>query len=304
MGAGAVGCYYGAMLARAGHDVVLVGRRRHVDAIRRDGLRFETAQGTETIGVDAQASAQAVAGAQIVLFCVKSTDTDVAAVEMAPYLADDAMVLSLQNGVDNAERIRAHVRQRVESAIVYVAAAMAGDGHVRHYGRGELLLARGVLMPSVLDDFASAGVAVLETDNLVGALWGKLIVNCACNALSAITQQPYGELWRDERISALMREIVRECAAIARADGVTLPDDGWPAVERIMLTMPAQRSSTAQDLALGRRTEIDHLNGFVWQRAQALGLAAPINQTLHALVRQLELAGLGAIPEQSPKAAC
>ena len=286
MGAGAVGCYYGGMLARAGHELTLIGRPRHVEAIRQRGLLLETSAFSASLPVRAETSAQAVAGAQLVLFCVKSTDTDRAAAEIAPFLADDALVLSLQNGIDNVERLRACVRQRVAAAIVYVAAEMAGAGHVRHHGRGELLLASP--LPGELQDFAAAGIPLLETDNLAGALWAKLIVNCACNAVSAITQRPYGQLWQDQGIRALMRAVVLECEAVASAEGVCLPDAVWATVERIMETMPEQRSSTAQDLALGRPSEIEHLNGHIVRRAAALGLDAPVNRTLLALVKQLE----------------
>jgi 2-dehydropantoate 2-reductase len=288
MGAGAVGCYYGGMLARAGHEVVLIARPRHVEAIRRNGLLLETLTFREYVPLRAETDPAAIAEAELVLFCVKSSDTDSAARAIAPWLAADARVLSLQNGIDNVERLRAHVRQRVEAAIVYVAAEMAGDGHVRHHGRGELLLAHDALSEHLRRDFSAAGIPLQETDNLNGALWAKLIVNCACNAISAITRQAYGSLWQDLRIRALMHDVVSECEAVAKAEGVRLPDDVWATVERIMITMPEQRSSTAQDLAQGRRTEIDHLNGLVLRRAEGLGLAVPVNRTLLALVKQLE----------------
>jgi len=106
MGAGAVGCYYGGMLARAGHEVTLIGRAQHVDAVRRDGLFLETQTFQSQVRMDASTEASAVAGAKLVLFCVKSADTESTATDMAPHLELDALVLSLQNGVDNAERIQ------------------------------------------------------------------------------------------------------------------------------------------------------------------------------------------------------
>ena len=106
MGAGAVGCYYGGMLARAGHDVVLIGRAQHVDAIRAQGLRLDTQSFDERVRVAASTDAHAAAGAQLVLFCVKSTDTESAAQQLRPHLAQYALILTLQNGVDNPERIR------------------------------------------------------------------------------------------------------------------------------------------------------------------------------------------------------
>src|SRR5580698_3097375 len=119
MGAGAVGCYYGGMLARAGHDVVLIGRRQHVEAIERQGLRLETQSFDERIRVRASTEASAVQGAVVVLFCVKSTDTETAAAAIRPHLAPAALVLSLQNGVENTERLRALLSQQVATAVVY-----------------------------------------------------------------------------------------------------------------------------------------------------------------------------------------
>ena len=105
VGAGAVGCYFGGMLARAGHAVTLIGRARHVDVFRKSGLHFEALKFDEQIPVGASTSVDAVRGAELVLFCVKSTDTDEAAGQMAPFLDPETLVMNLQNGVDNAERI-------------------------------------------------------------------------------------------------------------------------------------------------------------------------------------------------------
>lgn len=288
MGAGAVGCYYGGMLARAGHDVVLIGRPAHVDAIRNNGLDFETAVFRERIGLAADTEAAAVAGADLVLCCVKSTDTAAAAEAMAPHLAPSAFVLSLQNGVDNGLRLRERLGDRVASAVVYVASAMAGPGHLRHHGRGELVVEPSAAARGIDTLFVAAGVPVEVSDNVAGALWAKLILNCAYNALSAITQIPYGPLVQGEGIDETLREIVRECTAVAAAEGIVLPADPWPAIERIAQTMPTQTSSTAQDLARGKKSEIDYINGHIVQRGKALGIATPVNRTLHALVKLIE----------------
>jgi 2-dehydropantoate 2-reductase len=288
MGAGAVGGYYGGMLARAGHDVVLIGRPQHVEAIERQGLRLETKTFDERIRVAASTEASAVQGAQLVLFCVKSTDTLSGAAAIKPHLAPDALVLSLQNGVENAERLRALLSQQVAAAVVYVATEMAGPGHVRHHGRGELTIEPSKASDEVARALIAAGVPVDISDNVRGALWAKLILNCAYNALSAITQLPYGRLVKGEGITAVMRDLVDECVAVAKADGVTIPGDVDAAIRKIAETVPDQYSSTAQDLARGKRSEIDHLNGFIVRRGEALGVATPANRMLHAIVRLIE----------------
>ena len=289
MGAGAVGCYYGGMLARAGHDVTLIGRPNHVDAIQRDGLLLDTQSFKEHVRLQASTEPSAVAGATLVLFCVKSTDTESAAAAIRPHLLPGALVLSLQNGVDNAVRLQAALPdQEVAASVVYVATEMPGPGHVKHNGRGELVIAASPSSAEAAALLVAAGVPTDISTNVEGALWAKLILNCAYNALSAITQQPYGQLVQGEGVQDVIRDLVNECLAVAQADGITVPGDVWLAVERIAQTMPQQFSSTAQDLARGKRSEIDHLNGYVLRRGEALGIATPVNRVLHTLVKLLE----------------
>lgn len=288
MGAGAVGCYYGGMLARAGHAVVLIGRQQHVAAVRHAGLYMETQSFNAHVPLQASTDPRAVLGARCVLCCIKSTDTESAATTMAPYLAPNALLLSLQNGVDNAERLQAVVQREVVPAVVYVATEMAGPGHVKHHGRGELVIGPSSLGDELLEVFANASVPVQISDNVAGALWAKLIVNCAYNALSAITQLPYGRLVQGVGVEEVMRDVVQECLAVAAADGITLPGDPWEAVSNIARTMPSQLSSTAQDLARQKLSEIDHLNGFVVRKGKELGIPTPVNRVLHSVVRLLE----------------
>lgn len=290
MGAGAVGCYYGGMLARAGHAVTLITRPQHVSAIAQNGgLLLDTQSFREHVPVTASSEASAVRGTELVLFCVKSTDTQAAGAAMAPHLAPGALLLSLQNGVDNAERLQAVLGGRtVEPAVVYVGTEMAGPGHVKHLGRGELVVGPAVATPERVAAFRDAGIPLHASDNVIGALWSKLILNCAYNALSAITRLPYGVLRPAPGVEAVMRDVVAECLAVAGAAGVTVPGDAWEGVERIAATMPGQFSSTAQDVMRGKPSEIDHLNGYVVARGQALGVATPANRVLHTLVKLIE----------------
>ena len=287
MGAGAVGCYYGGMLARAGHEVTLIARPQHVEAIQRSGLRLETKSFQENIALKADSRADAVRGAELVLFCVKSSDTEPAGREMAPHLDAGALVLNLQNGVDNSERLQPLLKQRVAPAVVYVATEMAGPGHVKHHGRGELVVSPDI-HEKLSGVFAAAGIPLQSSDNVAGTLWSKLVINCAYNAISAITQLPYGRFIDAPGVPEVMRAVVRECEAVAKAAGVTLPPRLWETVHGVAGTMPTQYSSTAQDLQRGKRTEIDHLNGFVVRKGEALGVETPVNRTLHALVKLLE----------------
>lgn len=288
MGAGAVGCYYGAMLARAGHEVTLIGRPNHVEAMNRDGLLLDFGSSQEYVAVSAATDASAIAGAELVLFCVKSTDTADAGAQIKAFINPDTIVLSLQNGVDNAERLGAVLGQPVIPVVVYVATSMGGAGHVKHHGRGELVIGPSAQSQVVADTLRPAGIPVEISDNADGALWSKMILNCAYNALSAITQLPYGQLVQGDGVWDVMRNAVDECLAVAKADGVEVPDDVWGAVEKIAATMPAQFSSTAQDLARGKTSEIDYLNGYIVRKGAEFGIATPTNLTLHALTKLQE----------------
>jgi 2-dehydropantoate 2-reductase len=289
VGAGAVGCYYGGMLARAGHRVPLIGRPQHVQAIAAHGLRMQTLAFDEQVRLAASTEIAAAAGAELVLLSVKSPDTEATGLQLRPHLAPGALVLTLQNGVDNAERLRGVLPgHEVAAAVVYVASAMAGPGHMRHHGRGELVIEPSSRAQALAQALRTAGVATEISANVRGALWSKLVLNCVYNALSAITQQPYGRLVQGPGIAETMQGLLAECLAVAAAEGVQIEGDIQAAVAGIAATMPGQTSSTAQDLARGRPTEIDHLNGLVARRGAARGIATPLNRALWALVKQLE----------------
>jgi 2-dehydropantoate 2-reductase len=274
-----------------------------VAAIRRDGLVFESGGVQQSIPMAATQDMAAVGAARLVLFCVKSADTDDAARAMAPHLGRDAVVLSLQNGVNNVERIRAQLENRAESRVlpglVYTAAEMAGPGHVRHTGGGSLVIGQLKAFrradgsdQRVLDEVAAlfrhAGVAVTISENVEIDLWTKLVMNSAYNAISALCGARYGEMVALPEIRAVMSDAVREVAAVAAAKGVRLPDTLVDTAIRLADGMPVTISSTAQDMRRGRRTEIDHLNGYVVREGEALGIATPVNRTLNALMKLME----------------
>ena len=293
MGAGAIGCFYGGLLARAGAAVTLVGRAQHVDAIRQRGLLLEMSGETHAVALSATTSADGVAGAELVLFCVKSGDTEAVGAEMAPHLAPDAAILSFQNGVDNAARLAGVLGRPVVPVAVYVATDMAGSGHVRHHGRGDLVLGPSPRSAEILALFATAGISARVSEDAIGALWGKLVVNCAYNALSALTRMPYGRMIRQDGVEAVMRDVVAECRAVAAASAIALSPDIVDAVLGLAAMMPDQFSSTAQDLRRGKPTEIDHLNGFVVRKGAELGVPTPANRVLLTLVKAAEKAEEG-----------
>jgi 2-dehydropantoate 2-reductase len=288
MGAGAVGCYYGAMLARGGHSVVLIGRPALVDVVRREGLLLESKHFNGRVTLQADSSPAAVKDADLVLFCVKSGDTESAGSAIAPYLGPQASVLSMQNGVDNAARLSSVIGRHAIPVVVYVAVEMAGPGHVRHHGRGDLAIGPSETSATIASAMTAAGLPSEVSNRVFDALWTKLIINCAYNALSAISQLTYGELVRQPHVLETMRSLFDESITVARADGITLADNLWQSLMDISVNMAGQRSSTAQDLARGKKTEIEHLNGYVVSRGKELGIPAPVNRALLCAVQLLE----------------
>jgi 2-dehydropantoate 2-reductase len=294
LGAGAVGCYFGGMLARAGAPVTLIGRPSHVEALQREGLWLASLRFQERIPVAAALTPEAARSAELVLLCVKTLDTEDAARSLAPHLAPGAIVVSLQNGVDNVERIRRAGGFEPLAAVVYVATAMTGSGRIQHSGRGDLVIGdprggrRGEL-ERLAAWFARADVPCAVADHIDAALWTKMAMNCAYNAVSALGQARYGRIAHNLRAQVVLRRAVEETAAVARACGIPLADA--PLIEaalRLGDSMPQAISSTLQDLQRGKRTEIDSLNGYVARRGSELGVAVPVNQALHALVKLLE----------------
>jgi 2-dehydropantoate 2-reductase len=294
VGAGAVGGYFGGMLARAGAPVVLIGRPAFVDTVKKNGLFLDTLHFQESVRAEASTELSAVRDAEIVLLCVKTTDTASTARELAPLLSPETIVVSLQNGVDNTEQIRAASGIAALPAVVYVAAAMPEPGRIKHSGRGDLVLGpHNEKTERVAALFAQASVPCRVSDNIEGELWTKFIWNCASNALTAVGRTTYGQIAASPDARKLVETTVYEVLAVASAARIRPPGAEDPeALIASALKFAAQignaTSSTAQDLARGKRTEIDSLNGYIARRGAELGVPTPVNHALYTLVKLAE----------------
>ena len=288
IGAGAVGCYYGGLLLRAGHDVTFVGRPVHVDAINANGLLLDLKTFKEHLPAKAATDTTTLTPPDLVLVCVKSADTEQAGHSLAGRLRPDTSVLSLQNGVDNAQRLSPMISRAVIPAVVYVGSEMAGPGHVRHHGGGDLTIGRSSASEALAQEFEAAGVRTAVADDIEVTLWSKLAINCAFNALSAVADISYGLMLEVEGARDVVTRAVQETIAVARANGVSLPDDLLASILNIPTIMPRQKSSTAQDLARGKPSEIDFLNGYVVRKGAELGVPTPTNRVLQVMVKLAE----------------
>src|SRR6266436_1044723 len=294
VGAGAVGGYFGGMLARAGAQVTFIGRPAFVDAVRENGLFLDTVQFQERVKVEASTDLAAARDAEIVLFCVKTTDTAETARALAKVLSKDAVIVSMQNGVDNAEQIESASGLKALPAAVYVAASVPAPGTVKHVGRGDLVLGpQNEITERVATVFARGKVPCRTSENLIGELWTKLVWNCALNALSALGKVTYGEILASADAKQLVETTVYEVLAVAKASGIQPagledPRAALVGAYKVAEYMAATRSSTAQDMMRKNKTEIDSLNGFIVRRARELNIAVPINHALFTLVKLAE----------------
>lgn len=293
MGTGAVGGYFGGMLARAGREVTFIARSATAEIIKSKGLFIDSVNFQETIRANATPDPAAVAKAELVLFCVKTIDTESAAQSLLPHLAQGAVVVSLQNGVDNAERIFSATGIEAIEAVVYVAASVPEPGRIKHAERGDLAIgadeSRRAGLARISATFENAGVPCRISGNIQSDLWHKFVFNCALNALSAIAQTGYGDVAENSWGREAMLAAANETMAVARATGIQLPES--EILERLVFfakKMGPVRSSTAQDIARKKHTEVDALNGFVVRRGAELGVPTPVNHTLAALLKLIE----------------
>jgi 2-dehydropantoate 2-reductase len=294
VGTGAVGGYFGGLMAHAGAPVVMIGREAFVTAVNRDGLVLDTVNLRATVRVEASTEMSAARGADLVLFCVKTTDNAEAARQLAPCLPHGASVISLQNGVDNVQQIQGSANIDALPAVVYVAASRPEPNVVKHVGRGDLVVGPpSDKVTAIAETFRRATIPCRISDNIEGELWVKLIWNCALNAISALGRTRYGRIAESADARTLVEEVVREVLAVASAARVTVPavESAGTALAgslKIATQMSDAYSSTAQDVMRGKRTEIDSLNGYIVRRGAELGVPTPINHALFTLVKLLE----------------
>ncbi|MEF8856221.1 MAG: 2-dehydropantoate 2-reductase [Haloplanus sp.] len=292
-GAGSLGSLVGGRLARA-HDVTLLGREPHVAAVRADGLRIT---GVEALDVSPAATTDAAdTSADLAVVTVKAYDTETAARTLAT--GDYGAVLSLQNGMGNEDILAEYVDAPVLAGTATCGARLIDPGHVEWTGRGTITL--GAWRPTddtatverVAAAFRAADFSTEVATDMRRQLWEKLAINAAINPITALARVENGAL-QSGPLADLARRAAVETAVVAQADGVDLgAETARAAVDTVARETARNRSSMYRDVARGRRTEIDAINGYVVDRAAATGPEVPTNRTLAALIRGWE-AGIG-----------
>ena len=305
MGTGGVGGYFGAKLAKSGNDVAFVARGAHLDAMRRQGLRIQSAGGDiELRDVVATDDPSSLAPVDVVMFCVKLWDVESAATRIAPLLGARGVVIPFQNGIDSPEMLRRILGEdRVLGGIAYIAATIAAPGIIAQTGSMAKLRvgafaaphpsplpasrAEGAHPSHRAHDFVractDAGVNAELAPDIRRALWEKFVFLTALSGVTALSRQPVGGVRSDQDLRAAFAASMHETVALARAQNVTLPDDFLPTQMRALDRLPAEmRSSMQNDLLAGRRLEAPWLCGRVAELSAQAGLAAPVNATIYA----------------------
>lgn len=297
IGAGAMGGVFGAHLAEAGQEVTLVDVARPVvEAIEADGLRVDDKAGaSRTVRLRATTDPAAVGPVDLAVVFVKCYHTESAVRMAAPLLGPDTAVLSLQNGWGNAPRIAEIVgRERVLAGVTYHSATVLGPGHVQHTGQGPTFL--GELDAPVSDRLArivgalnAAGLPATAADRVVAEIWKKLALNVCTLPTSALLRFRAGELVEHDGTLALMRALLGETVAVARARGIDLDEaERWEAITGLLKRAAGGKASMLQDVEARRRTEIDVINGAIVAAGEAAGVPTPHNRAMVWMVRALE----------------
>lgn len=290
MGAGGVGGYFGAHLARAGHEVTFVARGQHLDAIRRHGFRLEGSRGDIVLGQVAATDDPGSLGvaADVVLFAVKLYDTETAGEAIRPIVGPATMVVNLQNGVDGPDRLAAVLgKQAVLGGAAYVSALIAEPGVVRYTSDmsriafGELdgrISGRAV---AFRDACRAAGFEAEVSPDIRATLWDKFVLLATNAGLTTLLRKPAGQIYTDPEMMAVAQAMMREVVAVATAEGIrTSPDAVDRAVALSRSFPPGMYASMYHDLARGRRIEAESLSGLLARRGAALGVPVPHHATV------------------------
>jgi len=299
LGSGAVGGYFGAKLARAGHEVTFIARGAHRDAIRARGLEIRSARlGDFVVQAPAESDTTRVGPVDVVIVAVKAYDNDTDFPMIPPLVGPDTVVLTLQNGVDNVNQLATVVGEaRVLGGTTYVATALEAPGLIVQTGVhrsiifGEVFGARGLTprVEAIAGVMAPADIQVTPVPDARTPLWDKFVYLVPFSGFTGAARLPIGYIWTFPHVREMFYAAAREVAAIAAAEGVSISPNRFETLEEYMTNLPpSTRSSLLIDLEQGKRIEVEALQGAAVRRASAHGVPAPIVSTLYATLKAWE----------------
>jgi 2-dehydropantoate 2-reductase len=297
VGAGAMGSLFGALLSEAGNEVWLYDVwHEHVDAINRNGLQIEREGATRVARIPATTDPEKIDRTELVILFVKSTQTEKASAIARQLAGDKGLVLTLQNGMGNADIVAENIDpEKVLAGTTSHGATLLEAGSIRHAGVGPTTLGAWSATQTGLENarrvaefFTTTGIETKAVDDVHSVVWNKLLINIGINAITALTGIKNGQLLDLESTRDISRAAVEEAMTVARAAGVSINEDAVEHVLTVAQATAANRSSMGQDVDNRRQTEISTINGYIVSQAGKLGLRAPVNQTLTALVETLQ----------------
>jgi 2-dehydropantoate 2-reductase len=294
MGAGAVGGYFGARLAAAGQDLAFLARGSHLDAMRKEGLRVKSIQGDLHIQALFTSDPFEVGPVDLVLFCVKSYDTEDAAAKLAPMIGEKTAILSLQNGIDNADKIAASWgKARTLGAVVYLGAVVAAPGRLEHRAGGRIVLGNldgqtSATAKRVEQALTDAKISCALSSEIRKVMWTKLVWNAPFCALSCLARANVREILESDSLRKLAADCMEEVREAALSTGIELAP---PVIEETFTfskTLGDFKPSMLQDLEARKPLEYEALNGVVVALLGQKGKKAPINEAAYAILKFLD----------------
>ncbi len=293
VGAGAVGGFFGAHLAKTHSSVSFLLRPRTLEAVKARGLTIRSAAGTFTVNPVAASDPRELPRPDLVILAVKAYDLDEAMNQLAPVLAERTVLLTLQNGVEAEDRILRRLgRDCVVGGVAFIYAKIAEPGIIEHYKKGalaigELMGHRSQRVLRIAELFTQAGIPCRIVEDIRRSKWEKMCWNCVFNPLTVVLNDRVAKALDHPEMLNVIRQIVGEVAAVSAGCKVPLAPDMAEQVVKWTQELRDIHTSMYDDWKAGRRTEIEYLNGYVVRRGRELGIPTPLNEALTALIKTL-----------------
>lgn len=293
VGAGSVGGFFGAHLAKNNPNVSFLLRPRTLEAVKRNGLTIRSAGGSFTVRPPVASDARELPKPDLIVLGVKAYDLDEVMDQIEPILTEKTVLLTLQNGIDTEDRLIARInRDCVVGGVAYIYSKIAEPGVIDHYKKGavaigELMGYESERLLAIRDLFASAGIPCHLSKDLRRSKWEKMCWNCVFNPITVLIDDRVAKALDHPEMTGVIRQIVGECAAISAALKVPLPLDMPERVVKASQEIRDIHTSMYDDWKAGRQTEIDHLNGFIVDQGRKLGIPTPVNEALTAMIKTI-----------------
>jgi len=293
-GAGAVGCFYGLALQRAGLDVSFLARGKHLQALQGTGLLYESAGKRDIFTVNASDNVEILAGCDVILLCCKTTQLDAMCQSLLHVVNPKVTWLTLQNGVQAADQVSAYFPNHgVLAASAFIGVRIEKAGHVIHSAAGHIRLGSwckgegkcdDMILKSLQDAWQKAGVDAKVEEDMRMMLWQKMLWNCGFNAVTALTKRYARDVALHDDMAAWVRTAMLEVIAVASENGVCLDEDMVDQHMQMTREAGEVKSSMWQDISHQKPTEITAMNGYIAEQGKKLGIAVPINTMLANMI--------------------